>query len=185
MVLLIELWLPILLSAVLAFVASSLIHMVLPYHRSDYRRVDDEDRLMDDLRRNGLAPGVYTVPHAGSPAEMSSPEYVAKKEKGPIAFVTVMSSRQTDITKTLPIWFVYLVFVSLVAGYVASRALPPGAEYGEVFRFTGTTAFAAYVLGLWQESIWYGRPWSITLKSSFDGLIYALLTGGVFGWLWP
>ena len=39
------LWLPILLSAVIVFVASSIIHMVLPVHRGDYRKLPEEDRV--------------------------------------------------------------------------------------------------------------------------------------------
>jgi hypothetical protein len=34
-------------------------------------------------------------------------------------------------------------------------------------------------------SIWYSRAWINTIKSTIDGLIYALLTAGTFGWLWP
>ena len=57
-------------------------------------------------------------------------------------------------------------------------------QYLAVFRVAGTTAFIAYAAGFWQQSIWYNRPWSTTLKLTFDGLIYGLLTGGAFGWLW-
>lgn len=185
MVPLTQLLLPILISAALVFVVSSIIHMVLPYHRTDFAPVPDEDRLMDDLRAAGLTPGDYVVPHVRTPAELSSPEYLAKRERGPVAFITVVPSGKTGMGGTLAAWFLYAVIVSLVAGYVAGRALPPGAPYGEVFRFVGTTALAGYVFALWQQSIWYGRPWSSTLKSSFDGLVYALLTAGVFGWLWP
>lgn len=185
MVPLTQLLLPILISAALVFVVSSIIHMVLPYHRTDYAPVPDEDRLMDDLRTAGLTPGDYVVPHVRTPSELSSPEYLAKRERGPVAFLTVVPSGKTGMGGTLAAWFLYSVIVSIVAGYVAGRALPPGAPYGEAFRFVGTTALAGYVFALWQQSIWYGRPWSSTLKSSFDGLVYALLTAGVFGWLWP
>jgi hypothetical protein len=34
-------------------------------------------------------------------------------------------------------------------------------------------------------SIWYQRPWVVTLKSTIDGLLFACLTAGAFGWLWP
>ena len=185
MVPLTELWLPILASAALVFVVSSIIHMVLPYHRTDYARIGDEEQMREDLRRASLAPGQYAVPHAATPQDLSSPEYAAKLEQGPVAFMTVLPSGKPFMGKSLGLWFLYSVIVSVVAGYMASRALFPGAEYGEVFRFAGTTAFAGYVLGGWQESIWFGRPWVTTLKSSMDGLIYALLTAGVFGWLWP
>ena len=60
-----------------------------------------------------------------------------------------------------------------------------GESYLHVFRFAGVTAFAGYSLGGWQESIWYQRKLSTTIKNTIDGLIYALFTAGVFGWLWP
>jgi hypothetical protein len=82
-------------------------------------------------------------------------------------------------------WFVYCVVVSIFAAYLAGAALPPGADYLEVFRFAGTTAFAAYTMALWQRSIWYKQAWSTNVKSSIDGLVYALLTAGTLGWLWP
>ena len=87
--------------------------------------------------------------------------------------------------RNLTLWFLYLVAVGIFAAYVTGRALSPGAPYLQVFRFTGAVAFAAYALALWQMSIWYRRAWTTTIKATVDGLIYALLTAGCFGWLWP
>lgn len=179
------LWLPIILSAVGVFIASSVIHMVFRYHQNDYRRVSSEDQLIEDLRRANLSPGEYAVPHARNPKDMADPAYVEKVTRGPVALLTVVPSGRLSMTKPLVLWFLLSLIVSLTAGYVAERALGPGADYLEVFRFVGTTAFSAYVFGLWQQSIWFGRPWSTTIKASFDGAVYALLTAGVFGWLWP
>jgi hypothetical protein len=75
--------------------------------------------------------------------------------------------------------------VGIFAAYIAGRALEPGAHYLDVFRFAGCTAFVGYAVALLQNSIWYKRNWTATLKSVFDGLVYALLMAGVFGWLWP
>lgn len=179
-----SLWLPILLSAVLVFIASSVIHMVLPYHRSDYSKVPSEEKVMATLREAKLPAGVYALPHAGSAKERGSPEFQEKMKKGPVAMLTVMSGPPA-MGKLLSQWFIYSVVVSLFAAYIASRAVGAGADYLDVFRFAGTTAFIGYAAALWQDSIWMGQPWSLTLKSTFDGLIYALLTAGVFGWLWP
>jgi len=63
--------------------------------------------------------------------------------------------------------------------------LPPGASSRAAFHFAGLTAFVAYTLALWPMSIWYRRSWITTIKATVDGLIYALLTAGVFAWLWP
>jgi hypothetical protein len=180
-----SLWLPILLSAVLVFVASSIVHMVLTYHRTDYRRLPDEDAIMEALRRFKLTPGDYMLPCAGTPKEMQAPGFVDKMTKGPVAVMTVMPSGPPTMAAPLAQWFLYCIVVSVFAAYVTGLALAPGADYMPVFRFASTTAFACYALALWQNSIWYKRAWTTTIKSSTDGLLYALLTGGVFGWLWP
>ena len=44
-------------------------------------------------------------------------------------------------------------------------------------------AFVAYGMAYVQESVWFGRPWSATIKTFLDALIYACLIGGAFGWL--
>jgi hypothetical protein len=179
------LWLPILVSAVFVFVASTIIHMVLPIHRNDWRKVPDEDRMMEALRAFGLAPGDYCVPRADSPAAMKDAAFIDKVKRGPTVFMTVLPGRDMSMGPQLAQWFVFLVLVSLFAGYVAGAALGPGVEYLSVFRFAGTTAFVAYTLGFYPQSIWYRRSWAMQLKNTFDGLVYALLTAGVFGWLWP
>ena len=185
MVSLMSLWMPILLSGVFVFVASSIIHMVLTYHRSDFQKVPSEDAVMDALRTFNLAPGNYAMPCAGSPKEMGTPAFIEKATKGPVAFFTVIPSGPPSMGKNLILWFIYCVVVSFIAAYVGGRALGPGADYLAVFRFVGCTAFVGYAVGLWQDSIWYARAWSTTLKNTIDGLVYALLTAGTFGWLWP
>jgi hypothetical protein len=185
MVALTALWAPVLLGGVLVFVVSSIIHMMLPYHRTDFSTLPAEDEVMEALRRFKIPPGDYLVPCAGSPDRMRSTEFQEKMKRGPVAMMTVMESGPPTMGKPLTWWFVYSLVVGLFAGYVASRALGPGAEYLEVFRLTGTVAFVGYSLALWQNAIWYKRSASATAKSTFDGLIYALLTAGTFGWLWP
>ncbi len=185
MVSLTSLWIPVLLSAVIVFVVSSIIHMVLPYHRNDVRKVPKEDALMDALRGLDLPPGDYAVPHAGSMEGMKKPEFVEKMKRGPIAFLTVAPGATPSMAMPLLLWFLYSVVVSIFAGYIAGRALPPGAHYLAVFRFVGASAFMGYSLALLQNSIWYKRNWGTTLKSVFDGLLYGLFTAGTFGWLWP
>jgi hypothetical protein len=185
MVPILSLWLPILLAAILVFVASSIIHMVLGYHNTDFGQLPSEDAVMDALRRFDIPPGEYAMPWAGSSKEMGSPEFLEKCEKGPAAFMTFLPAGKPKMGGQLVMWFVYTIIVGILAAYVAGRALDPGAEYLSVFRFTGVTAFIAYTAAGWPISIWYKRAWSTTFKNTFDGLIYALLTAGAFGWLWP
>lgn len=185
MVPLMSLWLPIVASAVLVFIASWIMHAMLTYHRADIRGVPAEDDVLAAFRRFGLPPGDYAVPHAGSMERMKDPAFVEKMKQGPIVFMTVVPGQVPAMGSNLVQWFVYLLVVSLFAAYVAGRALGPGAAYLEAFRFSGTVAFAGYALALWQNSIWWRRSWGTTIRSTIDGLVYALLTGGVFGWLWP
>lgn len=179
------LWLPILLSAVAVFVASSVIHMALPWHKSDYPKMADEVRVMATIRPLGIAPGDYMLPRPSSREEMRSAEFAEKMTKGPVMMLTVFPNGPVAMGRNLALWFVYAVVVSVFAAYVAGRALPPGANYLRVFRFAGVTAFLGYTAALWQMSIWYRRAWSTTIKATVDGLIYALLSAGFFGWLWP
>ena len=185
MVSLLSLWLPILLGAVLVFVVSSIIHTVLKYHQDDYRQVPNEDGVRSALRPLNIPPGDYVVPKPASAKDMKTPEFQAKVSEGPVVFMTVFPNAPFAMGKQLVLWFVYSLVVGVFAGYLASRTVGPGADYLQVFRITGTVAFAGYGLALLQRSIWFGQSWSATAKSVFDALIYALFTAGAFGWLWP
>jgi hypothetical protein len=177
-----ELWLPILLSAVAVFLASSVIHMVLPaWHRNDSLRLPAEDRVADALR--GTPPGEYRMPYGATTAEMKTPAFEEKLARGPIALIGVY--REFAFGKALIYWFVYALVASWFAGHTAHRALPAGASDYLVFHTTAMTAFAAYGVGLAQASIWGPRPWTTTFKGMLDALVYSLVTGAVFAWRWP
>ena len=179
------LWLPILLSSVFVFVASSMIHMLSPWHKGDYPKIPNEDKVMEALRPLAIPPGDYMVPRASSRQDFRSPEFCEKLNKGPVMMLTVMPNGPFAMGRNMGLWFLYLLVVGVFSAYVAGRALPPAAPYLHVFRFAGAVAFVGYSLALWQMSIWYRRAWSTTIKATVDGLIYALLTAGTFGWLWP
>ncbi len=180
-----SLLIPILLSSVVVFVASSLLHMVTPWHKNDYGRVPNEDQLRDLLRPLAIPPGDYMVPRPSSRAEMKSSDFAEKFRQGPNLVVTVLPSGSFGIARNLVLWFLYLLVVSLFAAFVAGRALPPAAGDRQIVKFVGATAFLGYTAALWQMSIWYRRSWNTTIKSTVDGIIYALLTAAVFWWLWP
>jgi hypothetical protein len=179
------LWLPILLSSVIVFIVSSIIHMLSPWHKNDYPKLSNQDKVMDALRPLDIPSGEYMIPRPSNREEMRSPEFAEKMKKGPVMILTVWPNGQAPMVMPLVLWFLYSAVVGLFVAYVAGRALPVGATYLHVFRFAGVTAFLGYTAALYQMSIWYHRPWSTTIKTTVDGLIYALLTAGVFGWLWP
>ena len=179
-----SLWLPIVLSAVAVFIMSSVFHMVLKYHRSDFLGLEEEDAVMAALREANIPPGEYIMPHCADPKDAGSAEFKAKTEQGPVAMLNIMGGGY-EMGKALAMWFVYCILMGGFAAYIASRALGPGAYYLDVFRFVGAASFGGYALALIQNSIWYKRPWTTTAKHVFDGFVYSCLTAGIFGWLWP
>jgi len=184
MSLLAALWLPIVLSTVIVFFASSVIHMLLPYHRGDYKQLPEEDKVVPVMRTAGLTRGLYIFPYC-THKEMKSPAIVEKFKQGPVGFLTVFPTGLPVMPKFLGQWFAYCLVISFSAAYLTGRTLAPDTPYLAVFRVSGTAAFLAYGLGQLSNGIWKGQPWSMTVKEVIDGFIYGCLTGGVFGWLWP
>ncbi len=177
----IGLWLPIIVSAIVAFIAGAVIWMAMPWHKKEWQKTPDEEAVRAAL--TGCEPGMYTVPNCTDRSEFNQPEMQKKFVDGPQAFVTVVPSGLPKMGGKLVMMFGYNVLVAIVCAYVVSRTLNDGASYLAVFRISGTVAFIAYGMAYVQESIWFGRKWSSTVFTFLDALIYALLTGGVFGWL--
>ena len=150
-----------------------------------FPQLPDENRARAAIGSLGVPPGDYMLPRCNSMAEMRSPDFMQKMAEGPVWLITVRPNGVAAMGKPLLLWFIYIAVIALFAGYVAAFSLAPGAHYLAVFRVVGTTAFMAFSLGLMHDSIWYSRQWSTTIKLAFDGLIYALVLAGTFGWLWP
>jgi hypothetical protein len=181
-----SLWLPVLLSAVAVFIVSAIVHMALQFwHRNDFGKLASEDAILGALRPFNIPPGDYMAPQCDSMAEMKSPEFQAKWKAGPNFIVTFLPQRSMSMGPQLTQWFVYLLVLSAVVGLLASHVLAPGAAYLRVFHVIALAAFLGYAAALWPQSIWFSRNWGTTIRSTIDGLLYALVTAGVFGWLWP
>ncbi len=180
-----ELWLPTVLSAVFVFVASFLMWMVLPHHKTEWKRLPDEGAVAAVLRKQKPAPGEYLIPYCADAREMKNPEMLKKYEEGPVGVLTLRRPRRPDMGAPMALSLIYYLVVSTFVAYLAGRTLGPGVEYLKVFRVAGTSAFLAYGFAHIPHAIWIGRPWSATLKEVGDALVYGLLTAGCFGWLWP
>ena len=180
-----SLWLPVIVSAVVVFVVSSIIHMALKYHKADIKSLPNEDAVRDALAKGNPSPGLYFTPYCADHKQMNEPAAKAKFEKGPVAMITVFPKGAPMMSKLLAQWFAYSVFVSFVAAYVARHTLHTGDDGMLVMRITGTVAFAGYALSHVSDSIWKGQPWSNTWRAMVDGAIYALVTGITFRLLWP
>jgi hypothetical protein len=180
-----ELWLPILVSSVLVFLVSAIIHMVLKYHNKDYTRLPNEDAVRAAIRAGNPEPAQYVIPYCTEMKDMEKPEMKQKYVEGPVAVMNVLRPGLPNMGKNLSQWFGFILVVSLFIAYVAAHALPRGAEYLSVFQIVGAVGFLAYGMGQFTSAIWMGKPWGVALKEALDGLVYGLVTAGTFGWLWP
>jgi hypothetical protein len=183
----VSLWLAIVAAAIGVFIASSIVHMVLPYHRTDVRKLpaEKEDAMLEVLQRVAVAPGDYALPHAGSSAGMRDPAFIAKAEKGPLAFMTVAPGARPSMGPSLALWFAYCLVVSACTALLVWQIVGAGANPTLAFHYGSLISFLAYGMALPQHSIWYRRSWATTFKSLFDSVIYGVVTGAVFAYLWP
>jgi hypothetical protein len=179
------LWLPTVVSAVVVFFLSSIIHMVVPWHKNDFSRFPDEAAVLDALRGFNLPPGEYLAPRPADTADMRSPEFTEKVRRGPLVILNIATSGSMSLARPLSLYFIYVLVVSWLAGHIAWGAGSTAAAPRGIFHAVALTAFLAYAAGLWQQTIWFRKPWLTSFKASFDGLIYAVATGLIFTWLWP
>lgn len=176
------LWLPILLSAILVFIASNILWMALPFwHRKDYGKLTTEDRVIEALANEKS--GQYIAPSVDW--SKLTPEQRATVQKGPMAFLILRNPATFSFPKALVLYFLYTLVISIFVAYISGRTLGAGTRYLSVFRVAGTAGILGYAFGGIADSIWYGKPWSVTIKHVIDGVIYGLLIAGTFGWLWP
>ncbi len=180
-----QLWAPILVSAVLVFFGSSLVHMVIKWHNADYRKLPNEDEVRAAIRKGSPSPGQYTMPHCADMKDMQSPEMQQKWTEGPVGLLWVKANGMTGMGPMLGTWFVFNLVVAFFVAYLGVHTLPVGTAYLTVFRVLGTATFLAYGAGTVPSAIWMGKPWVVVGKELGDALLYALLSAGAFGWLWP
>ena len=183
---LLSLWLPILLSAVVVFVISSLIHMVVKWHAGDYGTFANEDAVRAAIRAGNPAPGRYVVPFCKEMKDMGGEAMKQKYQEGPVGHVTLLPNAMPNMGKYLGQWFVWTLVVAVVAAYLAAKVF--GLDHAHACaaaKLVGAVSFIAHGFGTVSESIWTGRPWFQSVKYLLDAALYAVGSGLVFYWLWP
>lgn len=179
-----DLWLPILVSGVAVFFLSALMWMVMPHHQKDFARLPDEDSVMG-LLRGRISPGQYSFPHCDGHAAMKDPVWQEKRKQGPIGLLYVMPSGGHNMGKALCLSLIHNLVIAVLVAYVAANSLRPGSDYLSIFRIVGTTTILAYCASRSMDAIWMGHTWRAVITQTVDGVVYGLVTAGIFGWLWP
>jgi hypothetical protein len=184
MVSLTQLWLPILLSSVFVFIASSLLNMLLSFwHQADYHGFTNEDEIRAALRKGMTQAGMYNVPFC-LPSKMNDPDMLRKMEEGPLAMVAMKPGGKFNLGVPLLQWFLFCLLVSVLASLVA-MVLPAGAPPMHVFHTLALAGLLGHAMGPIPNGIWWAHSWGSVFKYIADGVIYALIIGGTFVWLWP
>ena len=176
-----DLWLPILVATFVCFFMSSAIWVLFKWHDRDFNKTDREDDVSAALK--GAKPGFYLLPHCPDYADMAKPEVQQRFSDGPVAYITVAPNGMPSMGPKMISMIIYFGMVSVFCAYMLTRTMAPDADYLAVFRIAGSIAFIANGIAVIPDSIWFSRPWSMTIKNLVDALIYGLLTGGIFGWL--
>ena len=161
-----QLRLPIILSAVLVFVASSLIHMVVKWHNSDYLTLPNEDEVRAAIRKTNPAPGQYLLPRISDMSQLKTPEVQRKFTEGPVGFLALKKSGTPNLGPALVHWFVFALVISIFAAYLGSLTLSPGTQYLKVFRVAGTIGFLGYAAGAVQQPSGWESPGARWQRSS-------------------
>lgn len=182
MSMLLSLWLPILVTTIVLFFASFLAWVVLPHHKPDIKRWPDEERLLTFIRESGAAPGDYLFPYIED-KDMKEDWAQARYNEGPWGMVKIWPGKASmggNMLKTVLYFFV----VSAAVAYAGTLALTPGAPFMDVFQLIAVTAILAHTSGGVLREIWFTRPLRGKLMDFIDGLVYGLITAGLFAWLW-
>jgi hypothetical protein len=180
-----QLWLPLLVAAVGVFVASSLIHMVFKWHNSEYLHLDNEDEIRTAIRQHAPGPGQYVIPHCADMKDLQAPEMQKKFTDGPVGFLILRPTGLPRIGTNLGQWFALNLLVAIITAHLADQALPRGADPHHIFHFTALITFIAYAAGALSDGIWKGQPWRGVAKDVLDALIFGIVSGFAFAWLWP
>jgi len=177
---LLNLWLPVLLSGVAIFFASFLSWMVLQLHRKDWLKLEKEDEFLKAATELNISSGSYMFPGCNSPAEMKTDEYKKKWEAGPCGIITVFS--KVNMGRNLALTFLYFLVVNFCLAYLTILAVDPGAEFMTVFSYVVSAGFMTYFAAIVQHAIWFHNR---IVGHVVEAFAYAVITGAIFAAMWP
>lgn len=179
-----SLWLAILASAAAVWVYSAMAWMVMPHHKNDFKKLPDDDKVMDFVRGLNVPPGVYGFPHMGSHSEGQTAEMKSKCEKGPMGLLSVWKMPNMGINMLLT--FVVMLIASFLMAYIAVAAgFGRGEPFAKVMQVIGTVGVLTYSVASLPNAIWFQANKSAIVSCLIDGVVMGLIAGAVFGGLWP
>ena len=181
----INLWLPILLSGVVVFFASFVTWALLPFHNKEYKALPGEEQFVDAIKRHNVPAGDYMFPFAACNSEkMKDPAFREQLKSMPMGHLRVWHG-QPNMGKNMALTVLVFMVIGVFVAYLTSQTLTPGADKMRVFQIATTAAFMAHAFGGMCNAIWFGKSLRGFTLDFIDAVVYALITGAIFTWLWP
>lgn len=180
-----QLWQPILLATLLCFMMSAIVWMFGPHHKKEFKGPPNTDGIMDLLRQGNVEAGAYMFPFGDRANKAEFEASMKKFAEGPAGLMYIFPKGKMNMGKMMGQQIVFFLLVNVMLAFIGHRIGLDQRSYLHVFKTVGAIAFMTYAVGSAPESIWFGRPWKSYLLTGFDGVLYALVTAGTFGWLWP
>lgn len=177
-----DLWLPILLAGVATHVASTLAWMVLPHHKPEWKKLPAEDELLGLLDAHQSPAGQYMFRFCEDSAQMNSDEF-KRKLQGGCKGMLVLWDTPLNMGKAIGLTVAYFLLAAFLIGYIASIAFAPGeTDKLDIFALVFTAGVLCHALGPYPAAFWFRQKTAMTVV---DGLVFALITAGIFTLLWP
>ena len=177
---LINLWLPIILSAVALWVASSVFWTALPHHNQDFDPLPDEDAMMKSVTQLEIPPGRYLFPYPYHPGA-DRKALMEKYTQGPRG--SLVTWDMPNMGKNLGLTFVYFLLISAVTAYVAWAAIggQEALTFSKVLQIVGGIGVLVFCSSGQLHAIWFPRR---MIMEFVDGIAYGLIIGLIFASLW-
>jgi hypothetical protein len=181
------LWLPILVSGVAVWFASALFWMAIGHHNKDVDAIPNEQEFIETIRRFGLKPGNYGYPDFQKCKSLPKEErakFYKDWDKNPSGLLRVWAPANMGVNMFLT--FFFCLVTSAVIAYLGWAALKHSGEpFAHVMQILGTAGILAYCFASFPNDIWFQKSKRAMLTNLIDGLVFGLLTGAIFAWLWP
>ncbi len=191
---LMELWVPALISGVACTAVAAISWLVLPFHQKSWKRLPAEPAVLDAMRGSmAPRPGQYPLPYSIG-QDLNRPDMRAALEHGPVGYLFITRNGPPSTALNLVLMFLFFTATSVLTAWISWHAFIPqigtahqpyNLPFAHIAKTVGAISAMAYGFGAFQQSVWFGRPWSSFFLQIVDALMYAAVTAFVFGWLWP
>lgn len=176
-----SLWMPIVGSGFATHFASTLAWTVLPHHKPEIKSLGDkEEQFTDWIACKEIEPGQYVFPYCEDMKQTETELF--KQKQGKCSGELRVWARPVNMLAAMVKTLGFFLFAAFMIGYVCAYTLTPYTDKGDVFRIVLVLGIMTHCFAIFPRVFWFPRSYATSLV---DGVVYALLTAGIFYALWP